>query len=91
MIYTYTPYNRGATIESDAVYGADDPRKQCPAGNLRCARDISGADASPREYMDGRYARRVTRRQAERAFGRDYVRDLRAEVLAGSGPAGGPA
>ena len=73
--YAYVPYNRGATIDSDAVtvYSAG----TYPAGRLLVTIDGSDPCESRAATLDGRYAQRITRRQAEKAFGRDWVEQAR--------------
>ena len=79
--YAYVPLNRGgADIESDAQALDYAGRISGPAGKLICTVDGSEPFESNDSSMDGRYAQTITRKTAERAFGREYVSMVREEA-----------
>ena len=78
--YAYVPFNRAATPESDAVRLDSRGLLGGPAGRLICTIDGTDPSETYGETLDGRYAMAVTRRDAERAFGRDHVDVTRDEA-----------
>ena len=68
--YAYVPFNRGATIDTDAVWAGI---RQSPAGRLLVTVNGKEPTESHADTLDGRYAQRITRRTAERFFGREFL------------------
>ena len=73
----YTPYNPGATMGTDAntPNGGGGPRF-VPAGRLQAVRPGAKPHENRKDIMNGRYAKRVSRKEAEHSFGKRIVGDI---------------
>ena len=75
--YGYVPFDRGATIETDASRSTLDGRCM-PAGRVVVTTNGAEPRALMKESFDGRYARRVTVAQLLNAgFTAHHLRELR--------------
>ena len=82
--YAYVPFTPGATPQSDAKRQWPVDLAGRPAGYLLITLDGSEPVARCKETSIGRYAQRITRREAESAFGREWVEeDLHIAKLGG--------
>ena len=72
--YGYVPYTAGRNLDSDTRLSS---APTYPAGTLIATTDGSEPAETHTETLDGRYSRRVSRRAAERAFGREHVESVR--------------
>ena len=75
--YAYVPFNRGATLTTDAVHSAT----RTPAGQVLCTKNGTEPMEGKHDLWSGRYAQRVTYAQLRKAgFSVNDLRFARGEL-----------